>query len=444
MVRSLSVGLVLGSFALAVTSIFGFAGTPDAPISPGQLPMRFVMASESASGACAGKCRQLISAAGMITSETPRQFLTFVQENALQGAKGVSVVLESDGGSVIGALEFGRAIRRMAFDTTVGHVVERQGRNGAKYSEVTSRADCQSMCAFVLLGGVQRQVPPDARVLVHQIWLGDRRDDAMAANYTAEDIVVVQRDIGSIMQYTAEMGGDMELMGLSLKVPPWEPMRALTREELRRTRLDAPETKTEKPSVIKTAAGPAAVDDDVQRPPANGRGWLVLNHAGQTVLSRTHPLTFEGERLGSFDIFLGCGATPDTFNLTYREIRVGSADRNLPRNLTHVGLVIDDQIQPLKITSTERRTRRSELESIASVVLPARALRPLASDSPASITLETESVGNPRTVTRVGNSGFGHSFREFDKGCAQMRGRADPRVQAEALPADKQLTAAGE
>jgi len=64
------------------------------------------------------------------------------------------------------------------------------------------------MCTFVLLGGVQRQVPTDARVLVHQIWLGDRREDAVAANYTAEDLVVVQRDIGSIMQYTVEMGGD--------------------------------------------------------------------------------------------------------------------------------------------------------------------------------------------------------------------------------------------
>jgi hypothetical protein len=49
-------------------------------------------------------------------------------------------------------------------------------------------------------------------VLVHQIWLGDRREDALATSYSAEDLVVVQRDIGSIVQYTVEMGGDIELV----------------------------------------------------------------------------------------------------------------------------------------------------------------------------------------------------------------------------------------
>src|SRR5258708_16216452 len=94
------------------------------------------------------------------------------------------------------------------------------------------------MCSFALLGGVQRYVPAAARVLVHQIWLGDRREDAVAANYTAEDLVVVQRDIGAILQYTTEMGGDIELVALSLRVPPWEPMRDLTREELRPMKID--------------------------------------------------------------------------------------------------------------------------------------------------------------------------------------------------------------
>jgi hypothetical protein len=76
------------------------------------------------------------------------------------------------------------------------------------------------MCTFVLLAGVKRSVSLEAQVLVHQIWLGDRREDAVAANYSAEDLVVVQRDIGSIVQYIVEMGGDIELVQLSLKVPP--------------------------------------------------------------------------------------------------------------------------------------------------------------------------------------------------------------------------------
>jgi hypothetical protein len=40
--------------------------------------------------------------------------------------------------------------------------------------------------------------------------------------------------------------------------------------------------------------------------------------------------------------------------------------------------------------------------------------------------LETESSGNPRTVTRVGNAGFGRSFKELDRSCHEAR-RADMR-----------------
>jgi hypothetical protein len=397
--------------------------------------MRFALSVEGPADGCGGgKCRHLISASGMITAETPHQFLAFVRDNALQGAETVIVVLESDGGSVLGALDLGRAIRRLGFATTVGHVVDRRSRSDAKSGdakagETIRRADCQSMCPFALLGGVQRQVPLDARVLVHQIWLGDRREDAVAANYTAEDIEVVQRDIGSIMQYTVEMGGDIELVALSLKVPPWEPMRALSREELRRTRLDFPGDMAQAPSPIKTAAGPASGDEEAQ-PAIDGRGWLTVMKSGQPALARNHPLTFEGERIGSFDLFLGCGTAPETYTLTYRELRSGPADRGLPRTITQIALVIDDQVQALKIGSSEKKSRRGELESVASAVLPARLVRTLASDSPASMTFETESIGNPRTVIRVGNVGFGRNFRDFERGCSQAQhGRGDTRAQ---------------
>ena len=88
----------------------------------------------------------------------------------------------------------------------------------------------------MLLGGVHRTVPPQARVMVHQIWLGDRRDDPTAANYSAEDLVLVQRDIGRLAQYTIDMGGSIELLDLALRIPPWEPMHALTAAETQRTR----------------------------------------------------------------------------------------------------------------------------------------------------------------------------------------------------------------
>jgi len=38
------------------------------------------------------------------------------------------------------------------------------------------------MCVFLLLSGKSRYVPEAAHVRVHQIWMGDRADDAKAAN----------------------------------------------------------------------------------------------------------------------------------------------------------------------------------------------------------------------------------------------------------------------
>ena len=99
---------------------------------------------------------------------------------------------------------------------------------------LSPRADCESMCSFVLLAGMHRWVPSEARVMVHQIWLGDRREDPIAANYSAEDLVLVQRDIGKLATYTAEMGASMDMLDLSLRIPPWEPMHVMTRDEIQR------------------------------------------------------------------------------------------------------------------------------------------------------------------------------------------------------------------
>ena len=414
MIRSLVGGVVLAGVTLT-----GFAGSAGAPDNTHVLPMAFTLFTEGPADACAGKCRALISASGMITADTPRQFLAFTRENQAQDA---TVVLESDGGSVLGALELGRAIRRLGFSTTVGRVIERRTKGGAKLGEINPRVDCQSMCTFVLLGGVKRSVPTDARVLVHQIWLGDRREDAVAASYTAEDLVVVQRDIGSIVQYTVEMGGDIELVQLSLKAPPWEPMRILSREELQRTHLDFAEDVAEKPAVTKTAAGPAIAD--IRRPMASERGWSFGDRSGQPVLSRVHPLTFEGERIGTFELEFACDA-PGSYALTYKEIRYGPGDRDLPRGIARVGLIMADQAQDLKIAASERRPQRGEVESLASAAVPARMVRRFAGDGPVSMMLSTESTGSPQTNIRVGNVGFAKSFTRLESACQGQWARAD-------------------
>jgi hypothetical protein len=118
--------------------------------------------------------------------------------------------------------------------TTVG--VSLRGEEAARAS-VTPEAYCESMCVFLLLAGKTRYVPEAARVRVHQIWMGDRADDAKAATYTAQDLSIVERDIGRLAKYTFDMGGSGDLLSLSLSVPPWEDLHRLTPAELRLTSL---------------------------------------------------------------------------------------------------------------------------------------------------------------------------------------------------------------
>ena len=104
-------------------------------------------------------------------------------------------------------------------------------------ARVMPEAYCESMCVFLLLSGKTRYVPEPAHVRVHQIWMGDRADDAKAASYTAQDLTIVERDVGRLAKYTFDMGGAGDLLAISLSVPPWEELHELSPAELRLTNL---------------------------------------------------------------------------------------------------------------------------------------------------------------------------------------------------------------
>jgi hypothetical protein len=192
-----------------------------------KLPMRFTWV------ACEPNCRGWIGAVGVITGDTVKDFDEFARGRELAGA---TVVLDSSGGSVNDAIRMGRRWRRMGLLTTVGTTVELQTPSGLKPA-VVPQAYCESMCVFLLLAGMTRFVPDQAHVRVHQIWMGDRADDPRAATYTAQDLMIVERDIGRLAKYTFDMGGTGDLLSLSLNVPPWEDLHELTPDELLTTNL---------------------------------------------------------------------------------------------------------------------------------------------------------------------------------------------------------------
>lgn len=216
-----ALGLVVGG-AITVMSNTARAG---GALEERKLPMRFGWV------ACEPNCGW-VSAVGIVTGDTPKDFEDFARDRDLTGA---TLVLDSSGGSVNDAITLGRRFRGLKMRTTVG-MTQRPSRAGDR-PRVVPEAYCESMCVFLLLAGTTRYVPDTAHVRVHQIWMGDRADDAKAASYTAQDLMIVERDIGRLAKYTFDMGGAGDLLSLALNVPPWEDLHELSRAELRLTNI---------------------------------------------------------------------------------------------------------------------------------------------------------------------------------------------------------------
>jgi hypothetical protein len=192
-----------------------------------KMPMRFSWV------ACQPNCRGWVSAVGIVTADSPRDFEEFARGRQLGGS---TIVLDSSGGSVNDSIALGRRWRNLGLLTTVGISTPARATVGERVN-IDPGAYCESMCVYLLLAGTRRYVPEGAHVRVHQIWMGDRADDAKAASYSAQDLMIVERDIGRLAKYTFDMGGAGDLLSLSLSVPPWDDLYELSREELRLTNL---------------------------------------------------------------------------------------------------------------------------------------------------------------------------------------------------------------
>ena len=406
------------SAGCAVAAGLLFASSPQLSAAPDAraLPMQFEQWTEGPAQACGDKCRTWISASGAITADTPRDFEAFAKTRNIEG---MMIALDSDGGSVLGALSLGRSIRKLGMITTVGRTLDLSvNDNGRKRAKLQPRAFCESMCAFLLLAGVERQVPAEARVMVHQIWLGDRRDDPTAANYSAEDLVVVQRDIGRLAQYTFEMGGSVDLLEIALKIPPWEPMRQLSRDELRNMKvMTSGESDTNSgPTTNSVALSSGA------RAAVNSRAWAMLAGDSRLALGRSHPLTVEGDELGSFDLSFACSDQGRDLMVTYTEQRRATGGKT-PAAVTDVDLSIAGRSVPLKIVSSHPSDKvqggTPQLATLATGKVPLDVLQSFADRNGRSMTIETVSE-DTSTVIRVGNAGISRVLPQLSTGCAAL------------------------
>ena len=242
---------------------------------------------------------------------------------------------------------------------TVGQTVmlpaDSSGEQRASYSP---KALCASMCPFVLLGGVRRHVPPEARILVHQIWPGFARANSTAAIYAAQQVAGLLRNTSEIARYTVDMGGEIELFDLSMRIPPWEELRVLTNIEVQRTRLNTIDTPFPSPEVDAVSAPPGVLPSTGGQFASFQRWTLVGTGADRSVVRR-HPLTRDGEEIGTLLVTFVCGEKATSMTVRYWETRrLASADDAVTRAVMGLGR----ERVPLTVKSSARRCRASQID----------------------------------------------------------------------------------
>ena len=199
-----------------------------------------------------------------------------------------------------------------------------RGEQRATYSP---KAMCASMCPFVLLGGARRHVPPEARILVHQIWPGAARADSTAAVYAPSRSPRCCAPPRKLPATPWTWAARSSCSISSMRIPPWEDLRVLTNIEVQRTRLntiDAPFPSSDADAVSSPPPGVL--------PPTGGQfasfqRWTLVGTGADRSVVRRHPLTREGEEIGTLLITFACGEKPTNMNVRYWETRrLASAD----------------------------------------------------------------------------------------------------------------------
>lgn len=134
-----------------------------------------------------------------------------------------TVVFNSPGGNIAGAMAMGRLIRQWKLDTRVSATLP-----PASAGNPSPAAVCASACALAFLGGVRRHVEPGARFGVHQF--------ALAAGGNLGDSAT-QGTMVRLAAYITEMGVDRRLLDIASLVPP-EKMHWITQAQAQTLRVD--------------------------------------------------------------------------------------------------------------------------------------------------------------------------------------------------------------
>lgn len=158
------------------------------------------------------------------------------------------------------------------------------------------------------------------------------------------------------------------------------------------------------------AAAPASAGAVSER-----SGWTSIAQGSTMNVVRKHILTLEGDPIGSFELSLACGSSPGNYAIAYNETRRSQVRAGSNGVIDRLRAVVVAQSQTervyLKIEDSTLEAGSSELKTVARGEIPEKILAGLTKEK-GGLLVATQTVGNTRTVIRVGNTGFADAFRK--------------------------------
>jgi len=183
---------------------------------------------------CGQRCPQVMAADGEIVAKTPQAFVDFVGKHIGSGRLHSIVLINSQGGRVVAAMELGQALRKLGAAAVV-----------AKVPPVGSRKDlwvlpgrCYSACVYALMGAKKRVALPESRVGIHRMFMyeASMRPDAGTQR---ERVFATEPLVARLSEYAEAMGISTALVRKAETINP-EQIHILSAAELRRYKLAGP------------------------------------------------------------------------------------------------------------------------------------------------------------------------------------------------------------
>ena len=153
------------------------------------------------------------------------------------------------------------------------------------------------------------------------------------------------------------------------------------------------------------------------RATVNGHGWAMVAVEGRAALGRSHPLTVEGDEVGTFELNFACGEPGRDYIVTYSEQRRGADAGRPPAALSEVEISLAGKPVQLKVVASRPRDKSSELNSIASGRIPVEVVKAFADPGSRSLMVETAS-DDVVTAIRIGNAGIARMLPTLAASCA--------------------------